>query len=153
MGYAIPSSPWIPTDNPFRSEAYEQIEAQFGEVFRLDIDRFFDFDEDYGYKGAKEQKHADPNNVWHYDMASWASIFRYDPVVPIGENTKPILYTVGELDPTFPVPVAQRVVDATSGPTEFYVHPQGTHQLMLFHTVEYSKVVLKWTRNTLDGGN
>ena len=74
---------------------------------------------------------------------------RFDPAVPIGENTKPILYAVGENDPTFPVPVAQRVVDATSGPVEFFVLPNGRHQLMLFHTIEYSRVVLDWSRELL----
>lgn len=149
MGFGIPSGPLIPADNPFRSEAYAKIEAVWGERFRLDIDRFFDFDTDYGYVGAKEQKKADPNNVWMYDMASWASLYRYDPAVPLSENTKPILFAVGELDPTFPVKVAQRVVDATAGPVELHVHPQGKHQLMLFHTAEYSPIVAGWCRRTL----
>lgn len=149
MGFAIPGSPLIPPNNPWRSEAYEQIEKVWGSRFRLDIDRYFDFDADYGYVGAKEQKKADPYNTWMYDMASWASIMRFDPAVPIGENTKPILYAVGENDPTFPVPVAQRVVDATSGPVEFFVLPNGRHQLMLFHTAEYSSVVLEWCRNVI----
>jgi alpha-beta hydrolase superfamily lysophospholipase len=149
MGYGIPSGPLIPTNNPFRSEAYAQIEAVWGDRFRLDIDRYFDFDNDYGYVGAREQKKADPNNVWMYDMASWASLFRYDPVVPLAANTRPILYAVGELDPTFPVALAQRVVDATAGPVEFYVHPQGKHQLMLFHTADYSQIVVDWCRRTL----
>ncbi|MCY3863509.1 MAG: alpha/beta hydrolase [bacterium] len=153
MGFAIPGSPLVPADNPFRSEAYEELEARFGDKLRLDIERFFDFDEDYGYSGAAEQKRADPYNTWHYDMASWASFLRYDPAIPIGENTKPILYAVGENDPTFPVDFARLVVDATSGPVEFYIHPEGTHQLMLFHTVEYSDVVLEWCRNLIKEGS
>lgn len=152
MGYGIPSGPLIPPDNPFRTEAYEQLEAVWGDKFVLSIDRFFDFDTDYGYVGAAEQKKADPYNTWFYDMASWASLFRYDPAVPLAENAKPILFTVGENDPTFPPKLAQRVVDATAGPTEFYVHPEGKHQLMLFHTAEYSDVVLKWCRATMSRG-
>jgi len=144
MGFAIPGSPLIPADNPFRSEEYERIEKVWGSRFRLDIDRYFDFDADYGYVGAKEQKKADPYNTWMYDMSSWASIMRYDPAIPLGENTQPILYAVGENDPTFPVKIAQRVVDATSGPVEFFILPDGRHQLMLFHTEQYSQVVLDW---------
>ncbi len=152
MGYLIPSGPLALPDNPFRSEAWEKIERRLGHSMRLDLDRFFDFDEDYGYQGASEQKHADPNNVWSYDMASWASLFRYDPTVPLSENTKPILYTVGENDPTFTPEIAQRVVDVTSGPTEFYIHPEGRHQLMIFHTVDYSKILLDWTHKVMKEG-
>jgi len=149
MGFAIPGSPLIPADNPFRSEEYERIEKVWGSRFRLDIDRYFDFDADYGYVGAKEQKKADPYNTWMYDMSSWASIMRYDPAIPLGENTQPILYAVGENDPTFPVKIAQRVVDATSGPVEFFILPDGRHQLMLFHTEQYSQVVLDWCRKVM----
>ena len=152
MGYGIPSSPLIPPDNPFRTEAYEQIEAVWGDKFVLSIDRFFDFDADYGYVGAAEQKKADPYNTWFYDMASWASLFRYEPVIPLEKNTKPILFSVGENDPTFPPELARRVVEATAGPTEFYVHADGEHQLMLFHTKEYSEVVLRWCQSTLGKG-
>jgi pimeloyl-ACP methyl ester carboxylesterase len=151
MGYGIPSSPLVPNPNPFRSEAYEQIESMWGDKFLLSIDRFFDFDTDYGYVGAAEQKKADPLNTWFYDMASWASLFRYDPAVSLSDNTKPILFTVGENDPTFTPAVAQMVVDITAGPTDFYIHPQGKHQLMLFHTAPYSDVVLEWCRTTIKG--
>lgn len=147
MGYLIPSSPLIPADNPFRNTVYEQIEAMYGDRLRLDIDRFFDFDKDYGYVGAKEQKHADPLNTWHYDMASWASLFRYEPAVALADNTKPILFTVGELDPTFPPALAKAVAETTGGPTSLHVHPQGKHQLMLFHTAEYTDVVSTWCRS------
>ncbi|MCD5422435.1 alpha/beta hydrolase [Rhodococcus pyridinivorans] len=150
MGYAIPGSPLLPADNPFRSAAYEQIEKGLGQSMRLDISRFFDFDVDYGYVGAAEQKHADPLNTWFYDMASYASVFRYDPPVPLSENTKPILYAVGEKDPTFPVSVAQSVVDITGGPVEFHIEPDGVHQLMLFHTQSYSKLIHEWCSRHLN---
>jgi pimeloyl-ACP methyl ester carboxylesterase len=146
MGYAFPSSPLIPNPNPFRSEAFEQIDALFGDKLLLSIDRFINFDEDYGYIGASEQKKADPLNTWYYELRAFASFFRYDPVVPISQNTKPIFYTVGERDTTFGPDVAKRVADATAGPVELYVHPSGMHQLMLSHTVAYSDVVLEWCR-------
>jgi pimeloyl-ACP methyl ester carboxylesterase len=146
MGYAIPSAPLIPNPNPFRSEAFEQIDALFGDKLLLSLDRFINFDEDYGYVGASEQKKADPLNTWYYELRAFASFFRYDPVVPISQNTKPIFYTVGERDTTFGPDVAKMVADATAGPVELYVHPDGMHQLMLSHTVAYSDVVLEWCR-------
>jgi pimeloyl-ACP methyl ester carboxylesterase len=152
MGYAIPGSPVVPEQNPFRSSAYEEIEASWGDRFLLSIDRLFDFDTDYGYVGAAQQKKADPYNTWFYDMKSWASLYRFDPAVRLADNTKPILYTVGECDPTFTPDVAKAVVDATGGPVEFYIHPHGKHQLMLFHSVEYSQIVLDWCRKTVATG-
>jgi pimeloyl-ACP methyl ester carboxylesterase len=149
MGYAIPGSPLIPVGNPFRSAPYEAIEALYGDKLLLSIDRFFDFDVDYGYDGAAEQKKLDPLNTWFYELGSWASLFRYDPVVPLAENTKPILYTVGEKDPTFTPAVARAVVDATAGPVDFHIEPGGVHQLMLFHTAAYSDVVLDWCRKQI----
>ena len=79
----------------------------------------------------------------------YSRIMRYDPAVPIQKNAKPILYAVGENDPTFPLPVAQRVVDATTGPVDFFVLPDGKHQLMLFHTEQYSAKMLDWCRGLL----
>jgi hypothetical protein len=94
---------------------------------RFDIDQFIDFDEDYGFRGARQEKHADPLNTWSYDLASCGSIMRYDPVVPLSHNTKPILFAVGENDPIFTPATAKSVVDATAGPVELYVHPNGVH--------------------------
>ena len=149
MGYAIPSSPLIPADNPFRTTAFEQMDAFFGPALRFDIDQYVDFDEDYGFRGAGRQKHTDALNTWSYDLASWASILRYDPAVPLSANTKPILFAVGENDPMFPPAAAQSVVDATAGPVDFHIHPGGVHQLMLFHTADYSEVLHQWCHKQL----
>lgn len=146
MGYAIPSAPTIPKANPFRSTAFEQIDRLYGDQLLLSLDRFIDFDEDYGYKGAAEQKKADPLNTWFYELRAFASFFRYDPAVPLEHNTRPILYTVGERDTTFGPELARTVADATAGPVELHIHPNGMHQLMLSHTEAYSSVVLEWCR-------
>lgn len=146
MGYAIPSSPLIPADNPFRTTAFDQIVGFFGPALRFDIDRYINFDEDYGFRGAGRQKHDDPLNTWSYDLASWASIMRYDPAVPLSQNTKPILFTVGEKDPLFTPAMVQTVVEATAGPVDFHIHPDGVHQLMLFHTADYADAVSAWCR-------
>jgi pimeloyl-ACP methyl ester carboxylesterase len=149
MGFAIPSSVLIPPDNAFTSEAFDQMIAIFGSALRFDIDLYIDFDKEYGFRGARAQKLRDPLNTWSYDLASWGSIFRYQAAIPLAENVKPILFTVGENDPIFPVAAARSVVDATGGPVELYVHPSGVHQLMLFHTVDYCKVVSDWCRARL----
>lgn len=149
MGYAIPSAPTIPAENPFRSKAFEQIDQLYGDQLLLSLDRFIDFDEDYGYKGAVEQKKADPLNTWFYELRAFASFFRYDPAVPLAQNSRPILYTVGERDTTFGPELARAVAEATAGPVELYVHPDGMHQLMLSHTAAYSDVVLRWCRSQI----
>ncbi|WP_052432559.1 serine aminopeptidase domain-containing protein [Streptacidiphilus carbonis] len=149
MGYAIPSSPMIPADNPFRTNAFEQLITQFGDALLLDIDRFYDLDLDYGYKGARQQKREDPLNTWTYELSSVGSLMRYEPTVPLAENTKPILFTVGEKDPVFTPDIARGVVAATGGPVQLHVHPDGVHQLMIFHTADYSAVVSEWCRKRL----
>jgi alpha-beta hydrolase superfamily lysophospholipase len=149
MGYAIPSSPLIRADNPFRTAAYEQLVAMYGSSLQLNIDRFMDFDEDYGYRGAGEQKHRDPLNTWTYELSAWGSLMRYDPAIALADNAKPILFTVGEMDPIFPPELAKLVVNATAGPVEFHVHPDGVHQLMLFHTAEYAPIVRDWCHKQL----
>ncbi|WP_329343655.1 alpha/beta fold hydrolase [Streptomyces sp. NBC_00663] len=149
MGYAIPSSPMIPADNPFRTNAFEQLITQFGDALLLDIDRFYDLDLDYGYKGARQQKREDPLNTWTYELSSVGSLMRYEPTVPLAENTKPILFTVGEKDPVFTPDIARSVVAATGGPVQLHVHPGGVHQLMIFHTADYSAVVSEWCRKRL----
>ena len=144
MGYAIPSAPTVPVSNAFRSEAYERIEQLYGDKLLLSLDRFINFDEDYGYVGAIEQKKSDPLNTWFYELRAFASFFRYDPEVPLSQNKKAILYTVGERDTTFGPELARMVADATSGPVELHIHPDGKHQLMLSHTAAYSEIVLQW---------
>jgi pimeloyl-ACP methyl ester carboxylesterase len=146
MGFMIPSSPMIPVENPFRTKAWEQMAAMFGDALEFNIGRYIDFDVDYGFDGAAEQKRHDPLNTWTYDLAAIASILRYDPAVALADNTKPILFAVGQNDPIFTLDMARSVVDATAGPVDFYVQPNGVHQLMLFHTAEYSQAVCEWSR-------
>ncbi|WP_411126306.1 alpha/beta hydrolase [Streptomyces sp. x-19] len=149
MGYMIPTSPLVPADNPFRTLAFERMIETFGDALQFDIGRSYDFDTDYGYTGADRQKRQDPLNTWSYDLASVGSLMRYDPAVPLAANTKPILFTVGEKDPVFTPEIARVVVAATAGPVELHVHPEGVHQLMLFHTADYARVVSTWCRTTL----
>jgi alpha-beta hydrolase superfamily lysophospholipase len=126
MGFMIPSSPLIPTENPFRTTAWEQMSAMFGRALEFNIGRYIDFDVDYGFDGAAEQKRRDPLNTSTYDLAAIASILRYDPAVALADNTKPILFAVGrtiQSSPwTWPAAWSTRPQGpsiSTSSPTEF----------------------------------
>ncbi len=144
MGYAIPSSPGLPTANPFRSESYRDLDEQWGDQLMLSVDRLIDFDDALGYPGASEQVRADPLSTHFYDMRSFASFFRYDPVVPVNENVKPILYTVSARDPIFGADFAKSIAAETAGPVELHVLDRSTHQLMHPDTGHYSDIVLDW---------
>jgi pimeloyl-ACP methyl ester carboxylesterase len=91
----------------------------------------------------------DPWNTWSYDLTSWASLFNYEPKIPANKNEKPVLVSSGAKDTSFPKAVMKMTADAISGPVEFYCLEEGTHQLMLFHTEEYSKVVHDWALRQL----
>lgn len=152
-GGILMGSPFIPTGTwmaemgkPWRSAAVQDLLTAHwpGRAARLDISLLFNFDEDYGYAGAGEQKRLDPWNTWSYDLASWASLFTYEPKVPANQNRKPILVASGAKDPTFPPHIMRAAVDSLSGPVSFECLEDGTHQLMLFHTEEFSSLVKNW---------
>lgn len=134
---------------PYQSPGVQGMLEALGRSARLDIGLLFNFDEDYGYAGAHAQKKLDPWNTWSYDLASWASIFTYQPKNPIAENRKPILVASGEHDPTFPPAMMKSTADAIAGPVEYYMVEGGSHQLMLFHTEEFSNKVEGWIANYL----
>ncbi|HUE38853.1 MAG TPA: alpha/beta hydrolase [Candidatus Binatia bacterium] len=138
----VPSSPMMMMRGAaWRSEALQQALANTGRAARLDVGILFNFDEDYGYPGAGEQKRLDPWNTWSYDLASWASLFTYDPKIPVGENKKPILVASGEKDPTFPPAVMKMTAESIAGPVTLKIFDGASHQLMLFHTADFSTVL------------
>lgn len=142
---AVPSGPALAAAGAaWGSEGIRQVLKMTGRAARLDVGLLFNFDEDYGYAGAGEQKRLDPWNTWSYDLASWATLFTYDPPVPAAANRKPVLVSCGAKDPSFPPSVMKAVADAIAGPVEFYCLEDGSHQLMLFHTEIYSRTVHDW---------
>ena len=142
---AVPSGPALTgMGASWSGEAVQQMLKITGRAARLDVGILFNFDEDYGYAGAGEQKRLDPWNTWTYDLASWASLFTYDPPIPASRNAKPILVSSGARDPSFPKALMQATADSIAGPVEFYCLEEGTHQLMLFHTDTYSDTVHDW---------
>ncbi|QFU75401.1 alpha/beta hydrolase [Halioglobus maricola] len=139
---AVPGSPLIKSmTEHWRSEAVQQVLAQLGRAARLDIPMFFNFDVDYGFQGAADAKKLDPLNTWSYDLASWASIMNYDPPEPLSENTKPVLFTAGTDDPNIPDGALEMIVAEVGGPVTLKMFEDAGHQLMLFHTEEYSSCV------------
>ncbi len=142
---AVPSGPVMGMMAPtWRSDDVRALLEMLGRAGRLDCGILFNFDEDYGYQGAHAQKQLDPWNTWTYDLASWGSVFQYDPKITVENNEKPILVAAGEKDPTFPPEVMKGVADAIAGPVEFHLVEGGGHQLMLFHTEDFSARVHEW---------
>jgi pimeloyl-ACP methyl ester carboxylesterase len=141
----VPGGPVLARAAPlWKSEAVQAVLQLTGRAARLDCGILFNFDEDYGYSGAGEQKRLDPWNTWSYDLASWATLFTYEPRIAPGANRKPILVACGEADPSFKPEVMKGVADAIAGPVEFFCLPGGKHQLMLFHTEAFSNKVHDW---------
>jgi len=136
---AIPSTPMMTMRGAaWRSEAMREMLAATGRAARLDVGILFNFDVDYGYPGAGEQKRLDPFNTWSYDLASWASLFTYDPKIPVGENVKPVFVAAGEKDASFPPAIMTMTAESIAGPVKLKIFEGATHQLMLFHTKEFS---------------
>jgi hypothetical protein len=125
------------TRAPWRTEPVQQAISMTGRAARLDVGILFNFDEDYGYAGAGEQKRLHPWNTWSYDLPSWASLFSYDRKIPVDENRKPILAS-GENDRAFPPAVMRAAAESIAGPVELKVFDGASQQLMLFHTAEFS---------------
>ncbi|BAN02018.1 alpha/beta hydrolase [Ilumatobacter coccineus] len=139
---AVPGHPLLEGPSaPWRSDEVKAVLEQVGRAARLDIPTFFDFDVDYGFQGAAEQKKLDPYNTWSYDLASWASFFQYEPPQPLADNTKPVLYAAGEKDPNVTPDVIRMIADGIGGPVTVEIFPDGVHQLMLFETEAFSTLV------------
>ncbi len=142
---AVPGGPAIALFTPiWQSQQVQAMLQSLGRAARLDCGILFNFDEDYGYAGAGEQKRLDPWNTWSYDLASWATLFTYQPKITVADNRKPVLVACGEKDPSFPPALMRSVADAIAGPVEFYCLDEGKHQLMLFHTELFSDKVDAW---------
>ena len=117
--------------SPWATDAGRAILRQLGRNAVLKLDRFIDFDVDYGYSGATAEKRLDPLNTWEIDLASWASIYTYEAPAALETNTKPVLFAVGEHDPLAPPSTVKAIADLIPGPVEFHVHPGGSHQLKI----------------------
>lgn len=139
---AVPGSPILKdVSAPWRSPEVKAIISQLGRGATLDIPSFFDFDKDYGYVGAADQKKLDPYNTWSYDLASWASLHQYDQPEPLEENTKPVLFAVGEKEPNFPPEAVHAIAAGIGGAVRVEIFEGAPHQLMLFETEKFASLV------------
>ncbi len=141
---AVPGGNWMPKDHPYRAPDVAKVAKLLGRTLRFDIMRAIDFEKDYGFPGAADQRRFDALNLDSYDFASLVSMFAYDPVVPPEQNTKPILYAYGADDEMTPVAAVEQCAKGISGPVRFEVIPGGKHQLMLFNTEVFSDLVEEW---------
>jgi len=149
---AVPGSPLLENASAaWRSDEVATILKQVGRGARLDIPTFFNFDVDYGFQGATEQKKLDPYNTWSYDLESWATFFQYDPPQPLADNTKPILYAVGDKDPNVTPETVRAIAAGIGGPVTVEIFADGPHQLMLFETEAFSTLVHNFCTGVVSG--
>ena len=126
---------------PHRGEGIPALLAAMGRAARFDVGSFVSYDEDYGYKGAEQQKRQDPWITWSYDLASMHSFFNYSPQIPVTKNAKPILVTAGSKDAMFSVEQIESMARAIAGPVDVEIIEGGSHQLLMFDTERFSKAV------------
>ena len=143
---AVPGSNWMPADHPYRAPDVVKVAKMLGRTLRFDIMRAIDFEKDYGFPGAADQRRFDALNLDSYDFASLTSMFAYDPVVPPSKNSKPILYAYGSDDEMTPVETVRQCAQSIAGPVRFELIKGGKHQLMLFNTEVFSDLIEDWVK-------
>lgn len=132
---------------PLRGDGIAQLIAGFGRAVRFDVANFISYDEDYGYRGAEDQKRLDPYITWSYDLSSFHSYFNYEPEVPPSANQKPILVASGSQDAMFSVEQMKKTASAIGGPVEYKSFEDGAHQLLMFDTERFSDAVDAFVRS------
>ncbi len=134
---------------PHRGEGIPELLKAMGRAARFDVASFISYDEDYGYKGAEQQKRQDPWITWSYDLASMHSFFNYTPPIPVTRNRKPILVTAGSQDAMFSVEQIESMAAAISGPVDVQIIDGGSHQLLMFDTERFSAVLTDFVEGLL----
>jgi alpha-beta hydrolase superfamily lysophospholipase len=136
----------------FRSpEAAETARTQ-GDSLRIPIETLFDWNRSYALNepDVLAKKKKDPLRTWDWGFASEYSYLNYLPMVAAAENRKPVLVTVGELDPLMTPEYVRMCFDAMGGPKQLEVVPQAGHQLMTYHTDAYAPLVHAWCSRQAD---
>ena len=136
-----------------RSTVMNRVARALGDRVRVPLRRFIDFKAAYQEDpGLLPEKLADPLYVWSYGFKSYHSVFNYRPAEPAAANAKPVLIACGENDEIVGADHARACFERIGGPTDLFVMPGGGHQLMLFETALYSRVVDSWIRERILGG-
>ena len=122
---------------------------RIGDGLILDLDKVIDWEKNYGDLETARAIVADPNHTGQIMLKSWASMMCWKPPRPLAENTKPFFFMIAEHDPLAPLETTKPTFDAVGGPTELKVFKTDKHQIMLFHTEEYSEILDEWCRRQL----
>lgn len=135
-----------------RSEAMDRLARGLGDRVRVPLRRVIDFKAAYQEDpDLLPEKLADPLNVWSYGFKSYHSVFNYKPGEPSAANTTPVLVACGENDEVVDPNHVRACFERIGGPKDLFVMPGGGHQLMLFETDLYSRVVDSWIRERVLG--
>lgn len=135
----------------YQSDEGRRKAAEVGDTERIDVATAIDWNKDYADVEADvlKKKQQDPLRAWSYGFASLASYYNYEPPQRAADNTKPVLVSVGEKDPLVSSAYVEACFAEIGGPKTLSVVPDGTHQLMLYHTDEYVPLVDEWVRGQL----
>jgi alpha-beta hydrolase superfamily lysophospholipase/2-polyprenyl-3-methyl-5-hydroxy-6-metoxy-1,4-benzoquinol methylase len=135
-----------------RSPMMDRLARGIGDRVRVPLRRVIDFKAAYQEDpGLLPEKLIDPLNVWSYGFRSYHSVFNYKPREPSAANTKPVLVSSGESDEVVDPDHVRACFERIGGPKDLFVMPGGGHQLMLFETDLYSRVVDSWIRERVLG--
>jgi alpha-beta hydrolase superfamily lysophospholipase/2-polyprenyl-3-methyl-5-hydroxy-6-metoxy-1,4-benzoquinol methylase len=135
-----------------RSDVMNRLARGLGDRVRVPLRRFIDFKAAYQEDpGLLPEKLADPLNVWSYGFKSYHSVFNYKPAEPSAANTKPVLIACGENDEIVDPGHVRACFERIGGPKDLFVMPGAGHQLMLFETELYSRVLDSWIRERVLG--
>jgi alpha-beta hydrolase superfamily lysophospholipase/2-polyprenyl-3-methyl-5-hydroxy-6-metoxy-1,4-benzoquinol methylase len=135
-----------------RSGVMDRLARGLGNRVRVPLRRFIDFRAAYQEDpDLLPQKLADPLNVWSYGFKSYHSVFNYKPDEPSATNTKPVLIACGENDEIVDLDHVRACFERIGGPKDLFVLPGGGHQLMLFETDLYGRVLDSWIRERVLG--
>jgi len=135
-----------------RSPMMDRLARGLGDRVRVPLRRVIDFKAAYQEDpGLLPEKLIDPLNVWSYGFKSYHSVFNYKPREPCVANIKPVLVACGENDEVVDPGHARACFERIGGPKDLFVMPGGGHQLMIFETDLYSRVLDSWIRERVLG--
>ena len=135
-----------------RSPMMDRLARGLGDRVRVPLRRVINFEAAYQEDpGLLPEKLIDPLNVWSYGFKSYHSVFNYKPGEPSAANAKPVLVACGENDEIVDPDHVRACFERIGGPKDLYVLPGGGHQLMIFETDLYSRVLDSWIRERVLG--
>ncbi len=142
-------SPFREAIAPLKSTEYEKISRFFRGSLQIDLKKFLRIESDYGSPEVTKRLLADPDMTWVYDLNSYRDLLIWEPEVAAKDNQRPMLITVGELDPFMPPHYVKKLADQIGGPITFCEFENAPHQLMLERTEQFCTTVDSWVEEIL----